>query len=274
MDFLTIFLTSRIIHADPTVTQLLFSAGVGALYGVMSLFQSGPVWLTVFVNIAVTMIMAFIAFGLRSIIGLIRNSAIIYAIGFLIGGAMTALFTLINNGISGRSIVMDGETRTMYNDIPLSAFIIIAAASLAFSYICGILIKKKASRRTAEIRISVGNRRTVLTGLVDSGNLLSEPAGGLPVAICTYEKLEPLLPVGVRPLFRDSKIGLLEFADPQFARKIRMIPISHVGGKGMLVGIIPDKAEINGEVKKLCIACTSETQSFGDKECIIPANIL
>lgn len=274
MDFLTVFLTSKIIHADVSLVQLLLSSGIGALYGVMSLFQSGPVWLTVFVNISVTLIMAFVAFGLRSIMSLIRNGAIIYAVGFLIGGAMTALFTLVNNGISGRSIVVEGQQRTMYNDIPFSAFIIIAAVSVAFSYICGILIKKRSAQRTAEIKLSVGNRHIVLKGLVDTGNLLSEPAGGLPVAVCTYERLEPLLPVGVRPLFRDSRVGLLEFADPQLARKIRMIPVSHVGGKGMLIGIIPDRAEINGEAKKLCIACTSRTQSLGERECIIPANIL
>jgi len=274
MDFLTIYLVSKIIHSNPSLSQLLLSSGIGALYGVMSLFQSGPVIVSIFVNISVTVIMAFTVFGIHSMIVLIRNSLLIYGVGFLIGGTMTALFTMVNNGISGRSIVIDNENRTLYNDIPFSLFIIIAILALVFSYLCGLLLKKRAARKEAELKISLCGKSTSLNALADSGNLLCEPLGGLPVAICAYDKLEPILPLGVRPLFRDSKIGLLEFTDPKFAKRVRMIPVSHIGGKGMLIGIIPDKAEINGESKQLCIACTSKTKSFGEKECIIPASIL
>lgn len=274
MDFLSLYITSKLLHKSAGVFALVFSACIGALYGVISIFQSGNVILNALINLAVAMLMCYILFGFGSILSHIRNTIVFYSVSFLLGGAMTALYTLINNGLAGRNIVINGNNHTLYADIPISAFAVIAVISVIFSYICGFILKRKASQKNAKIKITYKNKTIELEGLCDTGNLLCEPAGGLSVAVCAYDKLEPILPIGVRPLFREAKIGLLEFADQEFAKRVRIIPVSHVGGKGILIGLIPDRVEINGEDKKLCIACTNDTKSFGEKECIIPASVL
>lgn len=187
---------------------------------------------------------------------------------------MTALYTLINNGLAGRSIVINGSSHILYNDIPIWSFIVIAVISVLISYICSYILKRKAFQKNASIKITYKNKSIELTGICDSGNLLREPAGGLEVVICSYEKLEPILPIGVRPLFMEQKVGILEFCDKEFAKRVRIIPISHVAGSGILIGLIPDKAEINGEEKRLCIACSQNTESFGESECIIPSSVI
>lgn len=253
---------------------MIFASGIGALYGVISIFKSGFPLLSLIINIAVAMLMCYIIFGFSSIISHIRNTIVYYSVSFLLGGSMTALYTLINNGIAGRSVMINGSTHTMYNDIPLWCFILLALLSVIISYICGFIIKRKAASKKAVLKVTYKGQSIELDGLCDSGNLLCEPAGGLRVAVCSYEKLEGILPLGVRPLFRENKVGLLEFCDVEFSKRVRIIPVSHIGGRSVLIGLIPDKAEVNGERKELCIACTTDTKSFGEAECIIPAEIL
>ncbi|MBR5515649.1 MAG: sigma-E processing peptidase SpoIIGA [Clostridia bacterium] len=274
MDFLSIYITSKLLHAQTSISRLVFPSCLGALYGVISLFSNQYQLLSFAVNIIVAILICYIAFGYRNPLYLIRNTLIFYAVSFLLGGTMTALYSAVNRAIANSEIIIDGERRSLITDIPVSMFVIIALISVIFSYICSFILKKKAQEKTASLKIYLGNNRITLDALVDSGNLLREPAGGLCVAVCSYNSLEPLLPLGVRPLFKESKLGILEFADKDFAKKVRIIPVSHIGGKNILVGFIPDQAEVNGEIKKICIACTAETESFGDMECIIPAEIL
>ena len=274
MDFLSLYITSKLIHREPSVFALVFGASIGALYGVISVFQRGNIVISFFINVSVAMLMCYIIFGFSSIMALIRNTVVFYAVGLLLGGSMTALYTLINNGLSGRGIVIDGQSAVLFTDIPIWSFALLAILSVILSYVFSFVLKKKGEQKTAKLTVTYKNKTVELSGLCDSGNLLCEPAGGAAVAICSYDKLEPILPIGVRPLFYESKVGLLEYCDTEFAKRVRMIPASHVGGKGMLVGIIPDKAEVNGEEKRLCIACTKSTESFCGTDCIIPMSVL
>lgn len=273
MDFLTLFLLGKIIHAKISVFSLILSAAIGALYAVISIFcKSGM--LGFLINISVSMLMTYIAYGMNCIISLLKNTLILYTLGFLIGGSMTALFTLANQGLAGRNIILNGQNRIMYSDIPFFTFVIIAVLSLFLSYLCGILIKKKTDISSALIKIEFMGKSIEVRGLVDSGNLLCEPAGGRPVVIFSYTALEALIPPGLKPLFSEQKLGILEFAGTQTVKRIRIIPISDVGSKGLLVGFIPDKAYINSKEKEICIACSPDKESFGELPCLIPASIL
>ncbi len=274
MDFLALYIASRLLHHSCHFMSLIMSAGIGALYGVASLFMSGSVILNTLINTAVAILMCYIVFGAVSILALIRNTLCFYGISFLMGGVMTGVYNLANKGLTGRGIVINGNSASLVSEMPALTFIIIAAASVIFSYICSAVSARLRSRKKASVYIRIGKKDINITGLCDSGNLLCEPAGALPCLICNIKSIETLLPVGIVPLFREMKIGLLEYADPELAKRIRLVPMRSVGGSGIKPGIIPDEIRINGESKKLCVVCDTENEDFGGTESIIPASIL
>ena len=274
MDFLSLYIVSRILHKDTHVFSLVMAAAVGGAYGVAALFLTGNAVLSFLINTAVAILMCYIVFGAASMLMLIRNTLCFYGISFLMGGVMTGIYNLANKGLNGRGIVINGEHEELVSHIEPITFAIIAAVSVILSYICSGITSKLRSRKKATVYIRIGDREVCLTGLCDSGNLLTEPAGSLPCLICNYTALEPILPVGTLPLFRDMKLGLLEYADPQTVQRIRLVPMKSVGGSGIRPGIIPDEIKINGDPKKLCVVCDTENNSYADTESVIPASVM
>ncbi len=274
MDFLAIYITSKILHADSGFLSLILASCVGAVYGVAELFFSGNNVLDALINTSVAFLMCFIVFGAPRIIILIRNTLVFYGISFLMGGCMTGIFHMVNQGLIGRGIVINGDPNTLYSGISPALLAVLAGAAALFSYICSAVMKKVGGIKKTKVRISLNGKEIEFEGISDSGNLLCEPNGGLPVIIVSYGVIEDIIPFGLRSLFRDKNIGLLEFADPEIAKKIRIIPMTSVGSSGILVGMIPDKAEINGEAKNVCIACSGETKKYSGTDSIIPASVL
>ncbi len=274
MDFLALYITSGLLHTKCHFASLIMSAGIGGIYGVAAIFCTGSMLLSTAVNTAVAFLMCFIVYGAPSILLLIRNTLTFYGISFLMGGIMTGVFNLANKGLTGRGIVINGDLNTLQSGISPLSFLIIAAAAVLFSYICSAVMKKATDVKQAEVYIRICGKEKVIQGLCDSGNLLKEPLGSLPCLICTYDTLKELLPVGVIPLFRDKNVSLIEYADPEFVKRIRIIPMHTVGASGICVGIIPDEVRVNGKRKNLCIACDPDSESFSDTASIIPMSVI
>ena len=274
MDFLALYIASRLLHHSCHFASLIMAAGIGAVYGVASLFLSGSGVLNALINTAVALLMCYIVFGAASILILIRNTLCFYGISFLMGGVMTGVYNLANKGLCGRGIIINGDSAALVSDIPPLTFVVIAVVSVLFSYLCSAVTSRLKARKKASVYIRIGKRDINITGLCDSGNLLTEPYGSLPCLICNLSSIEELLPVGVVPLFRDMKLGLLEYTDPELAKRIRLVPMRSVGGSGIKPGIIPDEIKINGEAKRLCVVCDAENEDFGGAESIVPASIL
>lgn len=274
MDFLSLYMTALLLHKKTGFCGLVFASGIGAFYGVVSLFQNGAPLIGVVVNIAVAALMCFIAYGSMTMVMLIRNTLIFYGISFLMGGIMTAIYTLANKGLSGRGIVINGDVNTLHSSVSPAILALLAAAAVCISYICSKLMKNKISKERISVKLRFCDKQTGFSGIADSGNLLTEPLGGLPVIVCSYTVLEPVLPLGIRPLFKECNVGLIEFADPEFVKKIRIIPISHIGGKGLIIGIIPDELSVNGRQIKACVACSVNTEHFGETDSAVPASVI
>lgn len=274
MDFLSLYITGKLLHNSAHIFALIMSSAIGGLYGVAALFLSGNSIINALINICVAMLICFISYGMPSILMLIRNTLIFYGIGFLMGGVMTGIFYMVNKGLCGRGIVIDGSPNTLTSDIPPGLLIASAVLAMLFSYICSAVMKKVKEVKKSDIYIRIADKEANFTGICDSGNLLTEPGACLPCLICNLSVIKKLVPIGILPIFSEKKLGILEFADPFFASRIKLIPMHTVGGSGIIVGIIPDEVKINGQSKRLCVACDPDTPSFSDTESIIPSSVM
>ncbi|MCD8335926.1 MAG: sigma-E processing peptidase SpoIIGA [Lachnospiraceae bacterium] len=81
--------------------------------------------------------------------------------------------------------------------LPLPLLAAFFAAYAAVSFLLGFVRKKiRETENTATVRICLEERSLVLEGLLDTGNLLTEPITGHPVSIADEKALAPLLDAG------------------------------------------------------------------------------
>lgn len=272
MDFLSLFLTGKILYARMRTVPLLLSASLGGIYAIASLFLTGNPIITLLINLAVPIVMCMPVFGLSPGI-LTRAALLFYAISLFFGGGMTVLFTAINQH-TAMPFMAEGAGITA-SPIPIWLFIPAAALCALLSYLVGRLYARRRAGQSALVTLESGERKIKLRCLCDSGNLLCEPMSGKPVIVTTHAMLLSLLPTSMRTLFRSRDPSLLTVIDPQLSRRVRLIPASGVGYTGLLWGFLPDRVTVNGIEKEAYIAIGgSECTDFSGHDGILPSVLL
>lgn len=252
MDFLTVYIAARLTHAGASLPRQLAAAAVGALYGVLAVILIKNDVLSVLCNVAISATISGIAFGFDGgLIGLLRQSAIVWGCGALLGGIMSAFMTL-----GEPAYLDDGRSR------PYSAYYILTFAAAV------LLIRLLSSRNgceNAEVEIVINGKRILFTAMVDSGNLLREPFGGRPVIIVSSE----LFRGGVAEEVRRCR-NSVETDDVKL--KIRVIPQKTINGAGLLYGFIPDETRVNGKLKNAVVALDEAAEAdYGGRSGVVPS---
>ena len=83
------------------------------------------------------------------------------------------------------------------------------------------------------VRIFYQGKSTVLKGFTDTGNSLTEPFSGGPVAVCTKVSLQKILP-------REIKMSI---ADPEMSMTngMKLVPCKTVSGSMLIPAFRPEK---------------------------------
>ena len=143
MDFLALFLVSRLLDKRLSLLRFILSAAIGGVYACVALFLPFSGLAAFFIDAAMCVLMAFVAVGRRKQI----KDAFIFSLVFcaasiLLGGAMTALFNLFNK------IGLDGlfGTEAGSDSISVWLFAALAAISGIVAALGGRFFKKRAVR--------------------------------------------------------------------------------------------------------------------------------
>jgi len=95
-----------------------------------------------------------------------------------------------------------------------------------------------------EIAVRVGDRRLVVDGLLDSGNLLRTPVGRWPVVVVEGERLRGVLPPAVLEAARAGPEGL-DGLPADWQSRCQLVPYAAVGrSSGWLLVVRPDGLSI------------------------------
>lgn len=264
MDFLTLFITGKIMHMRQRIGAPVIAAALGAFYAVACVFYNGNAVIGALLHVGVSCLMCYIVFGTGGPLFFLRSSLLFWAVSFSLGGTMTALFNIINRRRG--QIYMNGSITEVYSDIPFFWIILIAVLSGIISVASGRLLKRKAAESTVLVTAEFEGRQINLECMCDSGNFLREPASGRPVIITGYSTLCPLLPPELHYAFRRKNTAALGEIDIKYMKHVRIIPISTVGHSGILLGFLPDKITVDGIERDACIAIDDNTQSAGGRK--------
>ena len=250
MDFLSLFITMKILHKKVYKARTLISSTLGGLYGVCEMLIQTSFVISVIVNVAVSVLMCLIAFTEKKIGKLTIEIIVLWGCSATLGGTMSILYVFLNR-------LMSDYIKNYSYDVVFGGarFFIIAALSVIIALLFSKIFSQKATVMEAEIKILFKNSSYVFKGLCDSGNVLKEPITGRSVILVSAS----------------SKIG--RAISEEHEMKKRYIPYVGVGSTGMLKGIIPQKILINDSEKSAVVA-PIENINFAGYDALIPASLI
>lgn len=225
VDYLLLFGTARLGGAKFERLKGLFGAFIGALYSLIILFDMSRSVMMIS-KLAASAVMVLITFGKRKTGEFIRLLLIFYICGFLFSGFMM----LINSFAHADSFFIKGGI--VYFE--LSAMEIVASGTAAFlvTEILRRIFRRGEPEGKFIARIYNGGTSAVLKGFTDTGNMLSDPFTGRPVAVAYPKSIKKIL----------SQTEGLSTEKP-----FRYIPAKTVSGTVLMQAFLPDKVIIENE---------------------------
>ncbi len=239
MDFLCFFLVFELLGNKMSLWRALLSSALGGIYANVALFIQVEGIFAILIDIAVCVLMCFIAFGKRN--SLVLHTFVYIAISMALGGFMTALFSLFNKMELPLSEVED-------DGISAYLLVILAIISAVGTLFGGKLFKKRASKKYTDVSIFFGNNSKTLSAFCDSGNLLHDPISGRPCIIVDADALNGIIPDKIikNAKERNTNITLLP---EDMIKRIRLIPTRTATGEGLMLGLKADKILIGEKGK-------------------------
>lgn len=245
IDYLLLSCTAAVCGL--TVKRLRYFAGalIGAAYSAAVYipgleFLSSPV-----IKVAAALFMALAAYGGEK--SLLRCSLAFLAVAAAFGGFVYCIT------LTGRRPAFDMRT------LILSFALCYALLTLVFRYRAA-----RCERSFADVEIELGGKRVKFRAMHDTGNELRDPISGERVMVACPHAVSGLFPEGGSLPFDDA-VAFAETAAkiPELTGRVRLIPYTAVGSKGMLAAFRADRVVVGGEEKELLTAVSERVWGDG-----------
>lgn len=209
--------------------RLLAAALIGGFWACILALDPGiPGWLQgIITYIGISILMAGAAFGFKSVRGTLRDVAWIYLVSLVLSGIMVTVREQAERGTYFGSL----SSSQGWEELHLVAWLFCAAGAAAGGYgLLGLFlqyVKKTAGRNDLrQVTLRCRGKAECVTGLIDTGNRLTEPVSGKPVHVAERELMERLCP------------------EPE---GVIYIPYQSVGGSGLLLAVFIDEIRVEGK---------------------------
>ena len=228
MDFLCFYLSCLLLHRKMNTLRVLLASAIGGAYSVASLFFSVGRGTALVLDLIILIFMCVVAYGTKKVkfFSFFKSVLLYFFVSALLGGLMTALFSLFNN-----LSVLD-SSKIGSEGVDVWIFALLAVISALISIRGGRFYRGSTTRRRAEIEISSQGGVVHLSALVDSGNLAYEPISGKAVVFANIDACREIIDEKTyKALKSESDITALPL---EVASKIRLIPSKMIGGGAIL----------------------------------------
>lgn len=217
VNYFILLAVQKITRTHQKKWRILLGATVGGISSLLLFLESLGVIMTL-LKIATAILMTVITFGVKPIKQIVKKIFLLFAITFLFGGLMFAIYIFFDKDIL---IYTNG---IVYFDVDLTFLVICSVVSYVVITLISKITDKKAPK-SKEYYVTVENQcKTVsCTALVDTGNNLREPFSDYPVIM-----LEQGL---FKKVFTEDKI--------------RLIPVSTISGESLIRAFRPEKLTID-----------------------------
>ena len=255
VDYFLLRLASRFVHKKPRLWRLLLGAAAGGVFSLYIFLPQTNFLIQSAVQILMCIILCLVTFGLGDIKTFFRNAAVLFVVNFAYSGAMIAVWLIF------KPYGMVINNSVVYFDISPLFLIFFSVIGYFVVLLLRKLLKKTFSQNTyCDVAVSCGNHSLKLSGIVDSGNSLTDVFGLSQVFITEQTVI-------------DSLLG----EEKQNPARFRKIPCSTVAGERLLDGYRIDGAVILYNNKKYDfknpVLAVSTTPLIDSKIIVNPENL-
>lgn len=247
INYVILYVTTLLKKIKVSYFRILLSAMCGSVYAVLSIIVSDNIISKVILSI----VMILIIYPTKDIRKILETLAIFYLVSITTGGASIAIAYLVNgyklNTVNGATIV---DFPILFSSIGLILGIILIKFTINN-------VKSKITKKNIfyDIEVLIGNKRTKIKALLDTGNMLKDPISQKPVIVATKRSLKNVIPQeileDIKNILGGDRLGDIK----PFENRIKVIPFKSLGNEhGMLIGIKSNKIIVdNNEIKDVII---------------------
>ena len=233
MNCIILFATATILKIPKKILRIIASSTIGSIYAIITYISQLIIYSNLFLKIALSIVMIYIAFQPAKIKILLKELMIFYLTSFTFGGVTFALLYFVKpQNISFENGVLIGVSPIKIILIGgIIGFIII---TISFKNIKGKITKKDIM---CEITVLLNNKKINVKAIIDTGNFLTDPITKMPVVVIEKEKLINILPKSII----ENTINFMngdKTEIEEYLSKLRVIPFKSLGKEnGLLMGI-------------------------------------
>lgn len=253
IDGILLALTAWMRRLKPRWWRLSLSAAVGAMYVVMMFVPELTFLFTFLIKFGLSLMMLWIAFGFVSLQSYLRNLASFYMVNFAAAGGIIGFHYLLQN--SGE--LFSGIWYTASGGLTFDLKIGFWFTCIVFFLVILIFKGVQTNRRHVEDRetllghvtVYIGDRSIICTGLLDTGNQLSDPLTRTPVMVMEASLWEAELPPAWCKKLAEGEPDklIMELGDTDFIwqDRLRLVPYRGVNrGAAFMLALKPDYVRI------------------------------
>ena len=266
MDFLCFYLSCLLIHRKMNTLRMVFASALGGVYSVLALFINVGGITALVIDLLVLMCMCLLAYGIKEqgFLRFVKTVFLYFFVSALLGGIMTALFSLFNSMDILDSLKQEGD------GIDVWIFALLAIVGSLFAFRGGKIYKTSFSKEKVSLVIENEGKAVELCALVDSGNLVTEPISGKGVVFVSVEKCKNIIDETLYDAITNN--SYIEDIGISVKYKIRIVPTCSISGGTYLPALIfPQITLKKGKYRKkldVYIAFVSD-KSLGQYDAII-----
>lgn len=246
MNFILLWVTSKISRNQSQIWRLWLSASIGAFYSIALFIPGFGILGKIPIKMAISIIMLVLAYKFSSYKEFLKRIPIFYITTFVFGGAAFSLYYFFDDDI------VFSEGVFYIKNYPIKMLILSALVVIILIRSIWVLLRSRISQEELlyNIRISFDNQGIDINALLDTGNELCDPISHSPVIVVELETLMPILPNDIKTLFIRSLEDDLEAVTKIISRsswisRFRMIPFRTFGtSNGILIGFKPDNVKV------------------------------
>lgn len=235
MNLLTLMISATLLHRKVSRARAWLAAAAGGLWAVIALFSGVEGFWGLFCDAAVIFLMSAVVFASKKTTfwGLFKCTVVGVLTSMILGGVMTALYTLFN-----RMELPLGDTQE--NSGSILIFALIAALAGLATVQGGRFLGLSKKSKYITVNADLFGKTVTLRALVDTGNHLREPISGRSVIVANKERILASLPPSLSTALK-SPYAEKWLANGQYATRIRLVHTNTATGEQILPAILPDR---------------------------------
>lgn len=268
VNYLLILSVCGITKQRPPLYRMILSAALGAAASFVILLPPMNIALNLAIKLAVCLAMTFAAFPTKKFRDFLSNSGWLLSVTLAYCGIMTAVV----NAFAPRIISVNNMA--VYADLsPMLLILSSAVCYTAIKIISGIVQKIRPKNTYYNVELIKDTKSCKCRAMLDTGCNLHDLYSGNPVIVIDSDLAKKLLPslVGANSAQCDVALSgenLSISAADAVSSKIRYIPYSAIGGKGLMQAFCPDKLILSQgnnkiEIKNITAAISKEPFANG-----------